>query len=624
MISGVNLHTKRGRPRAETASRQIAWVGPPLLVAAFVALLGWSWRKWPDALVDFGRELYVPWQLAAGKLLYLDIAYFNGPLSPWLNSTLFRAFGTSLMTLVTANLVILVAVGAMLYALVRKVATPFTATIGTLVFLTVFAFGQYMPQGNYNFVTPYSHEMTHGTALALAALLLLSVHLRRAGKWSAFACGLAAGLTLLTKAEFFLAVSAALVTGLGLHHWHRRTPLREIGVLGAAVGAGLLLPATAAFLVLRAKLPADLALQGVLGSWAYAFVAELSESKLYRDIMGTADPGQSLCIIGAWSVRYAAFLLPPMLIGLFLRRSWRYAFPLAVLLTPLAALAVLADWRATDWGYIARPFPLAMLIVTGLVSFGSTRPAAGAEQRLRRVLSLSCVVFALALLPKMFLNVRFIHYGFALAMPSAVVLVVVLLEVIPDFVDRRGGYGTAFRAASLGILAAVMGMHLYASNTWFRLRTVRVGQDGDAFLTDARGRVLEQVLVRLEQSRNADQTLAVLPEGVMINYLARMPNPTPYVNFMPPEIIMFGEGRMVQAFAANPPDWIVLTDRHAPEYGYELLGTDYGLEITGWIQPNYDLVAEVTDENARRDQLRYAYILQHKRATAATSIEGSR
>jgi len=100
----------------------------------------------------------------------------------------------------------------------------------------------------------------------------------------------------------------------------------------------------------------------------------------------------------------------------------------------------------------------------------------------------------------------------------------------------------------------------------------------------------------------------------MLNYLARMTNPTPYINFMPPELIMFGEDNMVAAFASRPPDWIVLTDRHVPEYGLELLGTDYGLKLTQWVQRGYDLAAEIADPAANREQLRYAYILRRKDA----------
>ena len=62
------------------------WLGPftVLLVGAIDAR--WTWRKWPDVLPDFGRELYAAWQLSAGKTLYTDVAYFKGPLSPFLNA----------------------------------------------------------------------------------------------------------------------------------------------------------------------------------------------------------------------------------------------------------------------------------------------------------------------------------------------------------------------------------------------------------------------------------------------------------------------------------------------------------------------------------------------------------
>jgi hypothetical protein len=58
------------------------WSGPIAIILAGLAMLCWTWRTWPDVLIDFGRELYVPWRLAAGQVLYTDIAYFNGPLSP--------------------------------------------------------------------------------------------------------------------------------------------------------------------------------------------------------------------------------------------------------------------------------------------------------------------------------------------------------------------------------------------------------------------------------------------------------------------------------------------------------------------------------------------------------------
>ena len=77
-------------------------IGLSIVAVAMIAMLIFSWRCWCDPIADFGRELYVPWQIKQGKVLYHDIAYFNGPLSPYFNSILFRVFGASLMTLASS------------------------------------------------------------------------------------------------------------------------------------------------------------------------------------------------------------------------------------------------------------------------------------------------------------------------------------------------------------------------------------------------------------------------------------------------------------------------------------------------------------------------------------------
>src|SRR5947208_11362089 len=97
-------------------------IGLSITAVAMIAMLIFSWRAWPDPIADFGRELYVPWQVAQGKVLYRDIAYFNGPLSPYFNSILVRIFGASLMTLAWMNILILAAVVLMLHRITTRIS----------------------------------------------------------------------------------------------------------------------------------------------------------------------------------------------------------------------------------------------------------------------------------------------------------------------------------------------------------------------------------------------------------------------------------------------------------------------------------------------------------------------
>ena len=53
------------------------WLALPV-VGVTLAMV--SWQKWQDLIVDFGQQVYVPWQLAEGQILYRDIFYIYGPL----------------------------------------------------------------------------------------------------------------------------------------------------------------------------------------------------------------------------------------------------------------------------------------------------------------------------------------------------------------------------------------------------------------------------------------------------------------------------------------------------------------------------------------------------------------
>ena len=133
----------------------------------------------------------------------------------------------------------------------------------------------------------------------------------------------------------------------------------------------------------------------------------------------------------------------------------------------------------------------------------------------------------------------------------------------------------------------------------------------DAFLADERGLVVNAALERLAGLQRPDETLAVMPEGVMVNYLSRTVNPTPFINFMPPEIVMFGEEEIVAALAGQAPDRILFIDREMSEYGYRHLW-EYAPRLMEWIEKEYTLEqrVEVAGSGARR--LPAALILRHR------------
>jgi hypothetical protein len=549
-------------------------------------MCAWTWRAWPDPVIDFGRELYVPWRLTQGEVLYRDLAWFNGPLSPYANALAFRLFGTGLMTLVWLNLALLAGLTAMLHGLFARLADRLAASAACSVLLAVFGFGQYVGIANYNWVTPYSHEMTHGLFLAVAALSALA-QWRFGGRsgWLVVA-GAALGLSALTKVETFVAAAAPCAVVLS---WPR-PGARALARFGAAA----LVPPLAAFALLALALPPREALRGTLGAWPALLESEVTRLPFYQAGLGIDRPAERLAEMLRWSGGWLLVLGPAVGLAFAGRGARGFGLRLALWAAVAVSAGLFFAGSRIPWLAALRPLPLVTLAVLGALAVAAIRQPA---ERMRWTLALAFAALALATLAKMILNARVGHYGFALALPATLLAVVAGVGWLPAWLDRIGAHGVVLRAAALAVLAFASVEHVRETGRWLERKTTWVGEGRDAFRADARGHAVSRAVAAIESS-NA-RSLAVLPEGVLLNYLTRTPNPTPYVNFMPPELLFFGEDAWLAAFAARPPELIVLVHKDTSEYGYPFFGRDYARELARFVESAYRPIALIGQEPLR-------------------------
>ena len=561
-----------------------------VIVATAAVMLWWTWKTWPDSLVDFGMQLYTPWQLTSGKTLYTDVAYFKGPLSPYLNALWFKVFGVSLRALVAGNLLVLAGLVALLYRLLLSLADRLSATVACLVFLLIFAFGQSVGIGNYNFVCPYSHEVTHGIVLSLAALFCLGQYQRSGRTGWIGGAGAALGLTFLTDAQVFVAAALAAAMWFGFA-WRAETLGRTIRLLGVFAAAAIA-PVVLAGLLLTLAMPLNQAWEGILGSWPSLLHGDAANLRFYRYGMGLDEPSTNLKRMLLWTGWYALVFLPAGAVSFAAgKRKAKLEHPAwAVAVFGIVAAGLMLTLARIDWlPNLARPFPALLLALIVANVIGSVRRSGGAAaiKDNQLVLRASLTVFALMLLSKMFLNARLYHYGFALAMPATLLLVATGLRQLPRAVEARGGHAASVRATVLALALVTVVGHLRFARSWFQTKRYVVGTGGDAFRADARGDMLAVLLDQLRVQAKPNETLAVLPEGAMVNYLARRQNPTPYVTLMPTELAIFGEQRVLAAYQAHPPDWIAMVHVDTSEHGYRYFGADYGRAIGSWIEQSY-------------------------------------
>jgi len=566
----------RNRGASDAEMRWLAGAG---VAVAAIAMVAWTWRTWPDAVSDSGRELYVAWQLGAGHVLYRDVAYFNGPLSPYLNALWFAVAGPGLAVLEFANAVVTVLIALLTWRLVRAGAGLGGATAALLLFVTIFATGPLTLIGSFSYLIPYSHEMTHGLLLLLALLVLLERTLTRPDAASAIAVGGLVGLALLTKPEFAIAAAMIVATGLGLAAW-RGGGARHVGWVASTATAVPLL----AWAALATAMPVRLARDGLLGSWSHLTDSRLTQMPYFRMFMGIDRPWANVGALIVWSAVWLSIAVCAVVAGRLIRGGRTTAVFAAVVIAVVIAVA----HETIPWYDVFRPLPVVALWVLAWAVRRLTRAPRGDAETRPIILTAAAAAGALALTFKMILFARVWHYGFVLGMPAAMLGVAAISSAVRDKCRDLGGSPTVASGVLAGVLIGTIVGHLFLMAPIVGTRTVTVGRGRDAFRSDGRGVAVNGAIEAIERASRDDATLAVLPDGVMISYLTRRANSTPYIIGNPADIAIFGEARMLDAYRAHPPDLFAITKCDTTIYGFPGgFGRDYAQGLGAWITREY-------------------------------------
>jgi hypothetical protein len=552
------------------------------LVAYFLAI---SWRRWPDPIVDFGRELYVPWRLAHGAVLYRDVDDYYGPLSQYLNAIVFRIAGPGLMHLVSVNLVVFAGILGLIYFLFRRAWGVGAALAASALFVSVFAFAQYNWCGNFDYATPYAHETTHGVLVCLLLVWVLDRWIADPTPRLSFVAGLLAGCACVLKAEIMLAAGLLLLTALVLSY--SRSGRLSPRWLGWMAG-GVVLPSLLFTVYFACWVPWNEAVASACRAWLNAADARYSATGQQLSYLGFDHPWFNLgreTLATLWAV---------LLLGVVIAAAWLadripLPAPRVILLVPTTGLIVWTSSAAVTWTESGRCLPgLLLLYIISLVV--PLRATMSRPEILRWLLA----VLAAALLARMILNARIYHFGYYQAALAAILVPAVLLGEVALRL-RLGRTGTA--ALAIGTLALLLPGVLslcQRSGELLALKTVPVGEGVDRFYAPAttlqptRGELVEvasQALRRLP----VGNTAIVLPEGTMINYLARVPSPVPTIYYFGTATENGREEKLVAELQRHPPDWVVILSRDLREFGVARYGDrpGGGLLILEWVAANY-------------------------------------
>jgi MFS family permease len=586
-MSSVGSNQNRRECWAEAASLA-ALVG---LTIFYVSI---SWRKWCDPLVDFGDQLYTAWRLSEGAVLYRDVDLLYGPFSQYFNAALFALFGPGILVLVTANFIIFAAIVTVLYLLCRGAWGRIAAFVACALFIAVFGFSQFVHFGNLNYATPYSHETTHGMLVCLVLCLLLIRWIEDASPIRSLFAGALFGLTALLKPEIMFAAAVMTVVA-GLTRW-RSGGLPKTAAVAWAVAA--VLPSAAFALYFVFVMPWTSALAAAGHGWLSLANTALTSDVLQRGFLGLDQPWQHLTQ-HAFATFVALFVIAVLAAVAWLAEKVGRAWLLVLVCAAAAAFFAWLSLTQIKWIDIGRCL-LGLMSIYAVVSIMSILRDNQTEENSRhRISRLLLAVLAAALMSRMILNGRIYHYGYYQAALAAVILPAIIVSELPSRLRMTWRGSSVILIGALALLLPGVIALTKRSQNEFRWKTISIGHGRDQFFAfdpqlDPEGKMVATISEALQKDRNGP-TLLVLPEGEMINYLARLRNPIPQFFFYDGVTADGGEDRIVKDLAAHPPYWVVIISRDLGEYGIDRYGEQpgEGREILSWVKESYKRVAAI-------------------------------
>ena len=557
-----------------------------LLLTFTGALMLWfSWGKWMDTWIDFGDDLFIQWKIVNGAVLYRDIAYFRGPFPLYFNAALFKLFGTGILTLVVAQVLMIALVTVLTYRFFQEISGTITAFVTSFVFLTMFTFSQYIWMGNFNFVCPYTYAIVDGYVLSMLGIYSFYRFIKNKNIALLFWIGIITGFIFLIKVEITIAFCLTIAEGMILWNQFLRKPGQISLIKGSLIMlAGAIVPLAAFWIYFSQHMPwgqafHSLVLQylpneNVTNDTFYLHTSGLDNSSY--NIMQMFDKASVYCM--------AVVLIAAFVYITYQLKEKPYFGKLRIFFIIFVGFVL---WRVFDNGVITaifRPLPLILLLFGIFIKWGLAKGKAVTPQMVGLAVFLC---FALLMLFKIYFDANISGYGFILALPAVLVLVVIMLEFLPKMIDGLfKGSEDLVCSISFLLIGVVVLFYVNQSKIYYSARDFEITHGRDqiiSFNPQVSGYSLQfqEALNFVNTHLGPRETFLVLPEGTLLNYLTRRDTGTHYFKLGPAEEDLWEQDAVLRDFRQHPPDYIFYKLWRG--FGRK----SYSYKIFSWIRANY-------------------------------------
>lgn len=520
-----------------------------LWIILFLAIIT-TYSHHGNLIIDCGREAYYPTQILLGKILYKDILNIYGPFSYILNALLFKIFGANLNVLYIAGCVCSFLITTLIYLIGKRFLPAFLSFSIAIFTVCIGVITPYLS----NFIFPYSYAMLYGLTSFLISIWFLLKYESNKKTSFIYLSSLFAGVCIVNKYEFlpyFLVVLYSMI---------KVKPLNFKQYL-IAIFSFLFIPIFCFSLLFLQGLRIDDLIASLL---IVKRMAQSQTLQYFYHRQGVYFSPQFM------QIEIINFIMTFISLGLFLYSFITKNKIIASILFIIASLLIITITTPMSFATIA-----ILTILLTILDF----------KNLKNNLPLQLLVFSAILFSmKVFWGVIIANYG---AYFISFLLITFIALISDKFKNEIPEKNINFKAIGIYILfvAIVLGHQnlQMIKNKQSLIKTNR----GQIYTEKGFSDSTNDLIKYIETNTKKTDTIVILPEGAMINFLTDRKSDNFYTSLIPLYVEVFGENKIIEHFKQTKPEYIIFNNWDSSDYYFKYICSDYAASFCSYVSQNY-------------------------------------
>ncbi len=517
--------------------------------------------------VDTSRELYIPFAMNNGDVLYKDIFNVYAPLGYQFNAFLTSIFGNSLNIFFSIGFINSTLILWALYLILRfflKENYFYNALILLFVSMTCI---YSVSQTNYTF--PYSYSMIYALSSFIWAMVALLYFLKKDKEKFLYIAFLLCGMSICFKYEFM----SLLLVLIGILVYKKTKFKTVIFCLLSLISVPIL---SITDLLIRGATLSDF-------HNAINYIVLLSKSnsvKILYSYLGFIPSINSIKDLFLNFIKVTLFILTIIaFIKLYSKKKKINTFIFFIIIPIIICLSVLPNFLIGSNAYYFNWIGLFTLILF-LVNYKKILKT----NKIFFVFYLTTILCSL----KCIFNISFNSYGTYFFPLLLVCVLLYMCEINKNESEEKKTDCTMIQIVILTLLTISYGYANYQRMNLIFHSEKTITSKGSFHAEKHQKTTIENIFHYINNETKKEDKILVIPEGAMINYFTNRKSDNKFYYLIPPNIEIFGEESIVKELEEELPDYILIQPMSFFNFNESYFCESFGNKICNLIPQYYE------------------------------------